>query len=66
MIDINELIETEIQNGYGDTNAEAKVCQDIILKAISNSTLKSNITVKGGVVMRSKSGVCEGQHRIWI
>lgn len=56
MIDINELIETEIQNGYGDTNAEAKVCQDIILKAISNSTLKSNITVKGSVVMRSKSG----------
>lgn len=56
MIDLNSMIETEIFNGYGDENAEAKVCQDIILKAISESTLSRNATIKGGVVMRSKSG----------
>jgi hypothetical protein len=26
MININEMIEQEIENGYGDTNAQAKVC----------------------------------------
>lgn len=37
MIDINEMIQKEIENGYGDANAQAKVCQDLILKAISMS-----------------------------
>lgn len=55
-MNINEMIEAEIQNGYGDTNAQAKVCQDIVLKAISKSMLNRNVTIKGGVVMRSKSG----------
>ena len=36
MYNLNELIEKEIENGYGDANAQAKVCQDIILKAIAN------------------------------
>ena len=31
MINLNDMIEVEIANGYGDTNAQAKVCQDIIL-----------------------------------
>lgn len=56
MIYINEMVEAEIKNGYGDANAEAKVCQDIILKAISESKISDSITIKGGVVMRSKSG----------
>ena len=50
------MIEIEIANGYGDANAQSKVCQDIILKAISSSSLSSNLTIKGGVVMRSKTG----------
>lgn len=54
-MDLNELIELEISNGYGDANAQAKVCQDIILKAIATSSLSRNITIKGGVVMRSKT-----------
>lgn len=29
------------------------MCQDIVLKAISKSTLSRNVTIKGGVVMRS-------------
>ena len=54
-MNLNEMIEAEIDNGYGDTNAQAKVCQDIILKAIAGSSLNRNITIKGGVVMRSKT-----------
>ena len=38
-----------------DDNAEAKVCQDVVLKAISESSLSRNVTIKGGVVMRSIS-----------
>lgn len=56
MINLNQMIEKEIENGYGDTNAQAKVCQDIILKAIAMSSLSRNVTIKGGVVMRSKTG----------
>ena len=56
MIDLNAMIEAEISNGYGDANAQAKVCQDIILKAIADSSLNRNVTIKGGVVMRSKTG----------
>lgn len=56
MINIYEMIKLEIENGYNDANARAKVCQDIILKAIASSPFNRNITVKGGVVMRSKTG----------
>lgn len=55
MINLNELIKIEIDNGYSEADARAKVCQDIILKAISNSSLSNNVTIKGGVVMRSKT-----------
>lgn len=55
MLNIENLIENEISNGYGDINARAKVCQDIILKAISTGSLNKNVTIKGGVVMRSKT-----------
>lgn len=55
-MNLNKMIEQEITNGYGDANAQAKVCQDIVLKAIANSSLSRNMTIKGGVVMRSKTG----------
>ena len=55
-MNIHDMIQKEIENGYSEGDAEAKVCQDIILKAISDSTLNRNITIKGGVVMRSLSG----------
>ena len=47
-------LAAEVKNdGYSQVNAEAKVCQDIVLKAISESSLSRNVTIKGGVVMRS-------------
>ena len=42
MIDIDAMIRKEIENGYGDANAQAKVCQDLILKAIASSRLNRN------------------------
>ena len=42
-----------VEKGYGPDDARARICQDIILKAISESSLSRNVTIKGGVVMRS-------------
>ena len=39
--------------GYEPDDARARVCQDIVLKAISKSDLSRNVTIKGGVVMRN-------------
>ena len=55
MINILELISKEKAKGYSEANAESKVCQDIVLLALSKSTLNRNVTIKGGVVMRSKT-----------
>lgn len=52
---IKEMIRRANADGYFDDNAEAKVCQDVVLKAVSESPLNRNVTVKGGVVMRSIS-----------
>ena len=53
---IQEMIE-EIENlGYSPQDARARVCQDVVLKAISSSDLSRNVTIKGGVVMRSITG----------
>ena len=56
MINIQKLIEEANENGYNGDKASAKVCQDIVLKAIATSSLRHNVTIKGGVVMRSKTG----------
>ena len=56
MATIREMIRQARADGYLDDNAEAKVCQDIVLKALSESSLCRNATIKGGVVMRSITG----------
>jgi hypothetical protein len=56
MVNVQKLIEEEIQRGYLGDTATAKICQDIVLKAIANGPLNRNVTIKGGVVMRSKTG----------
>lgn len=55
MINIQKMIEEAIDNGYQGDKASAKVCQDIVLKALSIGPLSRNATIKGGVVMRSKT-----------
>jgi len=54
-VDINELIDKYLEEGYKYDDATAKVCQDIILLKISNSKFNKNITIKGGVVIHSIS-----------
>ena len=56
MATLREMIHQAHADGYQDDNAEAKVCQDIVLKALSESSLCRNATIKGGVVMRSITG----------
>ena len=55
-INILQLIMKEMQNGYSEANASAKVCQDLVLKALAEGPLSRNVTIKGGVVMRSRTG----------
>jgi len=52
---INDMIEEAKSRGYQDEYAEAYVCQNIVLLAISRSSLSKNVTIKGGVVMRNIS-----------
>lgn len=55
MATVREMIRQANADGYADENAEAKVCQDVVLKALSEGSLSRNATIKGGVVMRSIS-----------
>ena len=54
-MNINTIFNNYLANGYSNLNAISKTCQDIILAQISNSSLNKNVTIKGGVVMRSKT-----------
>lgn len=49
--EINKLKD----EGYNQQNAQARICQDIILEAISKCNFNENVTIKGGVVMRNIS-----------
>lgn len=50
-----EEIEKIKGEGYNEANAQARVCQDIILYGISKGSLSRNVTIKGGVVLRNLS-----------
>lgn len=60
MLKIKDMILRTKAEGYDEANAEAKVCQDIVLFLISKTTLSRNITVKGGVVV---SGISHDARR---
>ena len=55
-MDINEMIDMYMEDGLTRELAAARVCQDVVLKAISIGPLNRNVTIKGGVVMRSITG----------
>ena len=55
MINISELLSKIKEEGYSEELSEAKLCQDIVLLLLSKSVFNRNITIKGGVVMRSLS-----------
>ena len=52
-MNLYDLTEEMEKIGYEPDDARARVCQDIVLKALSRSSLSRNATIKGGVVMRS-------------
>lgn len=54
-MNIEKIKQKYLKQGYTNANATAKVCQDIILKKISESIYLKNVTIKGGVVMHSIS-----------
>ena len=54
-INILELTNSIRNEGYEGEYIDAKLCQDIILLLISKSAYANNITIKGGLVMRSIS-----------
>ena len=54
-MNLRDEVDKIKKEGYSEANAEAKLCQDIIIKAIAQSSLNRNVTIKGGVVMRSLS-----------
>lgn len=54
-MNLQEVIQKYIKNGYSDELASSKVSQDLILTAIANSKYNQNITIKGGVVMHNLS-----------
>ena len=54
-MDLKEMRQSYINDGYEPLDASSKVCQDILLAKISKSSLNRNITIKGGVVMQSIS-----------
>ena len=47
------MMDKYSKDGLTRELAAARVCQDIVLKAIAIGPLSRNVTIKGGVVMRS-------------
>lgn len=52
-MNLREMINGYSEEGLSEVLAASRVCQDIVLKAISEGPLNRNVTIKGGVVMRS-------------
>ena len=52
-LNLREMMDGYSEEGLTRELAASRVCQDIILKAISEGPLNRNVTIKGGVVMRS-------------
>lgn len=52
-MNLQEMMDMYYEDGLTRELAAARVCQDIVLKAIAIGPFSRNVTVKGGVVMRS-------------
>lgn len=52
-MDLRKMMEMYREEGLTQELAAARVCQDIVLKAIAAGPFSRNVTIKGGVVMRS-------------
>ena len=52
-MNLHEMMDSYAEEGLTAALAASRVCQDIVLKALSEGPLSRNVTIKGGVVMRS-------------
>ncbi len=52
-MNLHEMMDSYAEEGLTRALAASRVCQDIVLKALSEGPLSHNVTIKGGVVMRS-------------
>ena len=52
-MNLQEMMDKYAEEGLTRALAASRVCQDIVLKALSDGPLSNNVTIKGGVVMRS-------------
>lgn len=52
-MDLRKMMEMYYEEGLSRELAATRVCQDVVLKAIAIGSLNRNVTIKGGVVMRS-------------
>ncbi len=52
-MNLREMMDEYSEEGLTRELAAARVCQDIVLKAMAEGPLSRNVTIKGGVVMRS-------------
>lgn len=56
MVNLERMAAGYRSEGYSAQLSEARVCQDVVLKAIAESSISRHVTIKGGVVMRSITG----------
>lgn len=52
-MNLQEMMDGYVEEGLAMDLASSRVCQDIVLKALADGPLSRNVTIKGGVVMRS-------------
>ena len=52
-MNLQEMMNIYYEDGLTRELAAARVCQDIVLKAIADGPFNRNVTIKGGVVMRN-------------
>lgn len=50
-MDLRKMMDMYYEEGLSRELAAARVCQDIVLKAIEIGPLNRNVTIKGGAVM---------------
>jgi len=54
-MNLNEIRNSYILEGYVLLDASNKTCQDVILSKIAKSALSKNVTIKGGVIIQQIS-----------
>ncbi len=52
-MNLQEMMDEYAEEGLTRALAASRVCQDIVLRSLAEGPLSRNVTIKGGVVMRS-------------